>query len=57
MKLQTVDHNYTKEEVIAMRETVIELRDGALKQNEFGWAVNLSHVIAVLALVIEVIEE
>jgi hypothetical protein len=38
-----------------LRSKVIELRDEALKQNDFEWAVNLSHVIAWMACAIDVI--
>lgn len=41
---------YTPEAVEDLRENIlIPLRDGALSQNEFGYAVGLSHVIAHMA--------
>lgn len=48
---------YNKATVQALRETVIEMRDHALKSNAFDWAVALSHVAAVLAYYIEELEE
>lgn len=32
-----------------LRESVIEMRDAALANSAFDWAVSLSHVVAVLA--------
>jgi hypothetical protein len=34
-----------REEGIVLRKMLIELRGEALKQGDFEWAVNLSHVI------------
>jgi len=39
---------YNKDLVQKMINEMISLRDGALKENEFGMAVFFSHVIAVL---------
>jgi hypothetical protein len=38
-----------------LRSKLIELRDEALKQADFEWAVNLSHVIAWMACVIDIV--
>jgi hypothetical protein len=37
------------EEIEDNRSSVIKLRDEALKQNSFGYAISLSHTIALLA--------
>jgi hypothetical protein len=47
------DIEYNKEESLALREEIIVLRDEALKQAEFEWAVKLSHVVAWMAIIIE----
>lgn len=57
MILETADHRYTKAEVLDLRASVIELRDSALKQAMMSWAVSLSHVIALLSLIGEQIDE
>jgi hypothetical protein len=43
----------TPEHVAAVRETIITLRNMALEQTEFGFAVNLSHAIATIAKMAE----
>jgi len=40
---------YTREGVEDIRQQVIKLRDSALEQADFWWAVTLSHTIAYLA--------
>jgi hypothetical protein len=49
------EHNYSKADSEALRETVIKLRDEALLQNDFEWAVKLSHVVAWMASAIEIV--
>lgn len=44
---------YGKEESEELREQMIVLRNGALEQADFGWAVTLSHVIAWMDVVIK----
>jgi len=39
---------YTKEGIASVRKDMIDIRDEALRQNEFAWAVILSHNIALL---------
>lgn len=41
--------DYTPLAIEDARESLVELRKGAMTQNEFGWVVLLSHVIAYLA--------
>ena len=41
--------DYSPEGIESAREELITLRDGALEQAEFLWAVILSHAIALLA--------
>jgi hypothetical protein len=48
--------DYSPEGINAVREELIVLRNGALEQAEFHWAVLLSHVIAYLAEYKEVVE-
>lgn len=43
------DYTFDAAGVDSLRSSMIELRNGALEQNEFGWAVTLSHVIAMMA--------
>ena len=47
---------YTPEAIQSAREEVIALRDYALRENYFEWAVLLSHVIAYLGEYSEVVE-
>lgn len=47
---------YTPEAVESVRKQLIELRDGALEQQEFTWAVLLSHTLAYMAEYKEVLE-
>lgn len=49
MNITVADMTLTPEDVSNLREQIIQLRDEALKQSDFGWAVTLSHVVAVLA--------
>lgn len=44
---------YTAAQGEGMREEMIKLRDHALEQASFEWAVTLSHVIAFMAQSIE----
>lgn len=46
-------HVYSTAEIQSLREEVIELRDGALEQKDFQWAVVLSHVVAAMAQMLE----
>lgn len=46
--LHAAEMEYGPEEILALREDVIQLRNEALKQSEFTWAVCLSHVIALM---------
>lgn len=39
------------------RDAIIELRNAALEQNAFSWAVLLSHNIAILAALISYLKE
>ena len=48
--------DYSPEGVKAARADLVVLRDSALGQAEFHWAVLLSHVIAYMAEYIEVLE-
>lgn len=43
------DMTFTLDDVKANREFLIELRNEALKQSDFGSAVSLSHTIAMMA--------
>jgi hypothetical protein len=47
---------YTPEAVEAAREELATLRNGALDQAEFHWAVLLSHVLAYMAEYQELLE-
>lgn len=51
--LGTGDTAVDRAGAVALREEMIELRDGALAQNDFQWAVTLSHVVAFMANAIE----
>lgn len=51
------DQTFTVDDVKKHRDTIIELRDGALAQNDFGWSVILSHNIALLANLIDRMEK
>lgn len=44
------------EEIKQHREMLIILRDAALKANNFEYAVGLSHIIAILAILIQRME-
>jgi len=57
MKLQSGDSNYDKAEILSLREAAIELRDSALAAGMMDWSVTLSHIVAVLSLVAELVEE
>ncbi len=48
---------YEKSDVEELRNEVIVLRDEALKQDDFEWAVKLSHVIAAMAQHVETFKE
>ncbi|MQX96109.1 hypothetical protein GHK03_07845 [Sinorhizobium medicae] len=41
----------------ALREEVIALRDEALRQDDFEWAVKLSHVVAWMAEAMQELKE
>lgn len=56
IELRTLDHVYSKEEVAGLREVVIELRNAALEAANFDYAVSLSHVVAVMSIVLENME-
>lgn len=45
--------DYDREASLALRAELIELRDEALRQNDFEWSVKLSHVIAWMAVIID----
>lgn len=48
---------YTPEAIQDIRQNIlIPLRDSALEQNKFEWAVGLSHVIAYMADYAEILE-
>jgi hypothetical protein len=49
----TGDTAVDKEGAVELREAMIKLRDGALEQGDFQWAVTLSHVVAFMANAIE----
>jgi hypothetical protein len=51
------DMTLAPEDVASLRQSIIELRDEALKQNDFQWAVTLSHVVAVLAWTMEAMND
>lgn len=53
---QGMAHVYTTEEIHSLREQVIELRNGALEQNDFQLAVVLSHVVAAMAQTLQAAE-
>lgn len=42
------DTHYGPKEVLEHRELIIQLRDEALKQNDFQWSVTLSITVALL---------
>ena len=44
---------YNREESEHLRQRIIDLRNGALEQNSFDWAVTLSHVIGWMAVMME----
>lgn len=46
--IQAAEMEYGPEEILALREEVITLRDQALEQACFSEAVGLSHVIALM---------
>lgn len=39
---------YTREKALALRQKIIELRDGALDQGDMEWSVILSHEIGLM---------
>lgn len=45
------------QEIVANREVLIQLRDSALKNGMFAWAVHLSHTIAILAVLAALMKE
>jgi len=49
--------DYTPSGVEDIRQQVIILRDGAIKQSDFTWAVILSHTIAYLAEYADLLKE
>jgi len=53
MKVDGID--YTKEGIEDLREEIIEMRDEALRQNAFDVTVKLTHVIALLSYLSEVV--
>jgi len=55
--LQVDGIDYSPEGIEALRQTIITHRDHALAMNEFGYAVAMSHVIALLAYLIEIRKE
>lgn len=57
LQIKTADHIYSKEEVQDLRESLIAIRNEALKQNDFNWAVALSHCVAVMSCVVKAMEE
>jgi len=46
--------DYSPEGIEALRQDMIQHRDAALGMNEFNYAVTMSHVIALLAYLVEV---
>lgn len=55
--LQVDGVDYSPEGIEALRQELIAHRDTALGMNEFGYAVTMSHVIALLAYLGEVRKE
>ena len=53
MKVEGID--YTPAGIEALRQEMIRYRDEALRQDEFGVAVTLSHTIAILAYTVELV--
>jgi len=51
--IEVAGQQYGAAASLELRSTMIELRNGALSQNEMGWAVTLSHVIAWMAVMIK----
>ena len=49
--------DYSLEGIEDIRRTVIQLRDSALEQNQFEWSVALSHAIAMLALLQDLVRK
>jgi hypothetical protein len=49
--------DYSPAGIEALRQELVTHRDHALALNEFGYAVTMSHVIALLAYLIEVRKE
>lgn len=46
---------FTKASTNELRDNLIVLRDSALQQNEFQWAVLLSHIVVYMKTSIEII--
>jgi hypothetical protein len=53
--LKAAEMNYGPDEVEDLRSSIIKLRGEALTQGDFKWAVILSHNIALLAAVKEML--
>lgn len=51
--LSVAEFPYDRQASLDLRNAIIELRDEALKQGDFEWAVKLSHVVAWMAVAIE----
>lgn len=51
MKVCEIDYN--RESSLELRELIIQLRNSALDSGNMEWAVQLSHVIAWMAVVID----
>lgn len=49
-RLEAADMLYGPDEVLALRESVIAIRDEFLRGGKFAEAVSLSHVIALMAV-------
>lgn len=51
IRFEVADVSYGPEEFERLREEMIELRNAALEQGDFGWGVKLSHLVGVMAAV------
>lgn len=56
MKIYLDDMKFGKAEILANREHVIALRDSALKEDQFDWAVILSHTVGLLHHLAEAVD-
>lgn len=56
-RIRAAETDYGPDDINDLRQEIIEIRDKVLKQNDFGTAVRLSHVIALMSSFCDLLRE